>query len=88
MDRQQQTRNWGDSESPQPITDRLIAQSIAATYGLRLALDCGEGQRSPVLVQDKTDFAFLKERAEAVGYEFRVLMGEVYFGAAASVGAA
>lgn len=80
MDRQQQTRNWGDSESPQPITDRLIAQSIAATYGLRLALDCGEGQRSQVLVQDKTDFAFLKERAEAVGYEFRVLMGEVYFG--------
>lgn len=80
MDRRQQTRDWGDSESRQPISDRVIATSIAGEYGYRLAPTSGPGQQVRALTQDKTDLAFLRERAEAVGYEFRLLMGEMYFG--------
>lgn len=80
MDREQRSRDWGDSDGGRTLTDRTIAQSILAEYGFRLAPDSGEGQRVAALTQDKTDFAFLAARAEAVGYEMRLMMGEMYFG--------
>lgn len=80
LDREQRTEEWGDSESDQTMTDRTIATSILAEYGYRLDGDSSDGQTSTSVTQDKTDFAFLSERAEAVGYELRLMMDVLYFG--------
>ena len=80
LDREQRTRDWGDSEGAQTLTDKAIVQSILTDYAMRLDSLSGVGQTSAVVTQDKTDFAFLKERADAVGYELRILFGEAYFG--------
>ncbi|OLS52126.1 phage late control D family protein [Rhodovulum sulfidophilum] len=80
MDREERTRDWGDSEADATLTDKAIAASILAEYGFTLDNLSGDGQNAASVTQDKTDFTFLKERAEAVGYEMRVLFGEMYFG--------
>lgn len=80
LDREQRTRDWGDSEGEQTLTDRTIATSILAEYAFRLDTTSADGQTSAVVTQDKTDIAFLKERAEAVGYEIRLMFDEMYFG--------
>jgi phage protein D len=81
LDREQRTRDWGASEGGQTLTDNAIAQSILAEYGWRLEPGSGPGQTNTVVTQDKTDFVFLKERAEALGYELRLMFDEMYFGA-------
>lgn len=80
LDREQRTRDWGDSEGEATMTDRAIAASILAEYGFRLDPLSADGQVGAVVTQDKTDFAFLRERADAVGYELRLMFDECYFG--------
>lgn len=80
MDREQRTRDWGDSEGGQTMTDNAIAQSILADYGWHLDPVSATGQSNSVVTQDKTDYVFLKERAEAIGYELRLMFDEMYFG--------
>lgn len=80
LDREQRTRDWGDSESEQTLTDSMIAASILSEYNFRLDTLSADGQANTVVTQDKTDFIFLGERAEAAGYEMRILFGEMYFG--------
>lgn len=80
LDREQITRTWGDSESSTSLTDRTIVQSVLANYGLMLDSGSADGQTRPTLNQDKTDFRFISELAEAVGYEMRLMFGSLYFG--------
>lgn len=77
LDREQRRRNWG---ADAPATDQLILVSIASDHGLMPAADSGAGQSGLVLNQDATDIAFLRERAEANGYELIFREGEIYFG--------
>jgi hypothetical protein len=80
LDRAKVTRTWGDETSGSAITDRAIVASIALDYGLTLDALSGDGQSRVTVNQDKSDLRFLNELAEAVGYEFRILFGEIYFG--------
>ena len=80
LDREQRTRDWGNSESDQTLTDKMIASSVLAEYGFLLDPLSADGQTNTIVTQDKTDFAFLGERAEAVGYEMRILFNEMFFG--------
>lgn len=77
LDREQRRRNWG---ADAPATDQLILTTIAGDYGLMLHPDSGAGQTGLVLNQDATDIAFLRERAEANGYELIFNAGQIYFG--------
>lgn len=82
MDRESVTRTWPADGTGGSITDRAILAGMMERYGGRLAVDdeSAEGQTHVSLNQDKTDYAFFVERAEANGYEFRVVDGAVYFG--------
>ncbi len=77
LDREQRRRNWG---ADSPATDQMILAAIAADYGLVPHPDSGSGQTGLVLNQDATDIAFLRERAEANGYELIFHAGQIYFG--------
>lgn len=77
MDREQVRREWG---ADSPVDDGVILSEIAGKYDLALAADGGEGGKALTLLQNGTDNRFLRERAEANGYEFMVSGGEIYFG--------
>lgn len=77
LDREHRRRNWG---ADGPSTDQLIVAGIASDHGLTPSADSGAGQTGLVLNQDATDIAFLRERAEANGYELIFREGEIYFG--------
>lgn len=77
LDREQRRRNWG---ADAPASDTLILAAIAGDYGLLPHPDSGSGQSGLVLNQDATDIAFLRERAEANGYELIFHAGQIYFG--------
>lgn len=77
LDREQRRRNWG---ADAPATDQLILTTITGDYGLTPHPESGAGQSGLVLNQDATDIAFLRERAEANGYELIFSEGKVYFG--------
>lgn len=77
LDREQRRRNWG---ADAPATDQLILATIAGDYGLVPHPGSGSGQSGLVLNQDATDIAFLRERAEANGYELIFSAGQIYFG--------
>lgn len=77
MDREHRRRNWG---ADAPSADQLILAGIASDHGLTPSPDSGAGQTGLVLNQDATDIAFLRERAEANGYELIFREGEIYFG--------
>jgi phage protein D len=77
LDREQRRRNWG---ADAPATDQLILTTIAGDYGLAPHPDSGAGQTGLVLNQDATDITFLRERAEANGYELIFNAGQIYFG--------
>jgi hypothetical protein len=77
LDREHRRRNWG---ADAPATDRLILSGIAGDHGLAAAPDSGAGQTGLVLNQDATDISFLRERAEANGYELIFREGLIYFG--------
>jgi phage protein D len=77
LDREHRRRNWG---ADAPATDRLILTGIASDHGLAADPDSGAGQTGLVLNQDATDITFLRERAEANGYELIFREGLIYFG--------
>jgi phage protein D len=77
LDREHRRRNWG---ADAPATDRLILTGIASDHGLAADPNSGAGQTGLVLNQDATDIAFLRERAEANGYELIFREGLIYFG--------
>jgi phage protein D len=77
LDREQRRRNWG---ADVPATDQMILAMILGEYGLAPHPDSGAGQSGLVLNQDATDIAFLRERADANGYELIFSAGQVYFG--------
>lgn len=80
LDREERTRDWGDTEDDTTLTDRTVASSILSEYSFRLSPDGADGQTFSADTQDKTDLAHLSGRAEAVGYELRLMMDELYFG--------
>jgi len=63
-----------------PTTDQVIVSTILGGYGSTLDPDSGSGQSNLVLNQDATDIAFLRQRAEANGYDLQFSAGLVYFG--------
>jgi phage protein D len=77
LDREHKRRNWG---ADVPATDQLILMEIAGGYGLLPDPESGAGQSGLVLNQDATDIVFLRERAEANGYELIFREGAIYFG--------
>ena len=86
LDRTEVTRTWGDSEGGTAISDNTIVQSVLSDYGHTLDLTSAQGQSRLTLNQDKTDFRFVPELAEAVGYEIRLMFGTMYFGPIALTG--
>ena len=63
-----------------PTTDAAIIAELAHKHGLALNELNGVGLSNLVLHQSTTDIRFLRERAEANGYELYVRSGELYFG--------
>ncbi|MCK4623502.1 MAG: hypothetical protein KAT62_14980 [Desulfuromonadales bacterium] len=77
LDREHRRVSWG---ADQPTSDQLILNTIASDHGLTPHSDSATGQNGLVLNQDATDIRFLRERAEANGYELIFREGEIYFG--------
>ena len=77
LDREHMRDIWGDTA---PMTDRDILTELIAPLGLSIASGSGDGQSSRSLSQDSTPIAFLRERANANGYDLIFSEGEVYFG--------
>ena len=77
LDREHRRRNWG---ADAPATDQLILTTISGDHGLSADPKSGAGQTGLVLNQDSTDIVFLRERAEANGYELIFREGLIYFG--------
>ncbi|MCP3902784.1 MAG: hypothetical protein GY715_04030 [Planctomycetes bacterium] len=77
LDRDHVRTTWG---ADAPTTDGVIVRSIVSRYALLLHPESGEGLGNLVLNQDKTDIRFLKDRADANGYELIFREGGVYFG--------
>jgi phage protein D len=78
LDRTHVRQSWGEAEAP--TTDGLICQQIVSRNGLIPNPESGQGLSGLHLFQDATDVAFLRDRAEANGYELIFSAGEVYFG--------
>jgi phage protein D len=77
LDRTHQRRSWG---ADAPTTDGQIALQIIGEANLAPDGTPGTGQSNLTVNQDATDAAFLKERAEANGYELIFREGQIYFG--------
>jgi hypothetical protein len=77
LDREHLRTVWGEDA---PIADRDILDALIAPLGLSRHVESGRGQSSRALAQDATPIQFLRERAEANGYELIFARGEVYFG--------
>jgi phage protein D len=77
LDRSHVRRVWG---ADSPTSDRAIVSEIAGAAGLTVAGDSGDGQSGLTLNQDGTDIQFLRDRAEANGYELSFADGAIYFG--------
>jgi hypothetical protein len=78
LDRNHARQNWGEAEAP--TTDGLIFQQIVSRNALTPSPESGQGLSGLHLFQDATDIAFLRDRAEANGYELIFSGGMVYFG--------
>jgi hypothetical protein len=78
MDRNHVRQNWGEAEAP--TTDGLIFQQIVSRNALTPNPESGQGLSGLHLFQDSTDIAFLRDRAEANGYELIFAGGMVYYG--------
>ncbi|AML51923.1 hypothetical protein [Falsihalocynthiibacter arcticus] len=80
LDRETKTREWNAPSNDTVMTDGDIVSSIGVANGLRTKSSNGVGLSVTPLAQDKTDFRFITERAEQLGYEFRIQFGEIFFG--------
>jgi len=77
LDRQQVEQRWGEDA---PTTDGIIASEIARRHQLTLLDIPSEGQTVQDLNQNTTDIRFLKQRADANGFEIIFREGGFYFG--------
>jgi hypothetical protein len=77
LDREHLREAWG---AEAPTTDQEIVTRIIDNYGLTLDAESGAGQGNLVINQDETDISFLRQRAEANGYDLIFRGGSVYFG--------
>lgn len=80
LDRAAVNRDWNNASSSTDTSDGMIVASIASANRLKVAAQGGDGLTVNPMTQDKTDFRFITERAEKIGYEFRIQFGEIYFG--------
>lgn len=78
LDREHFRQAWGSAEAP--TTDRLVFEQIVARHSLIPLPASDPGLTGLHLFQDATDVGFLRERAEANGYELIFSAGQVYFG--------
>ncbi|MEE4377703.1 MAG: hypothetical protein V2J55_09365 [Candidatus Competibacteraceae bacterium] len=67
-------------KSDSQIRDRWVVSAILEKYGLTLDSNSAWGAEHEILVQDASDFDFLRQRAEANRYELLFNAGSVYFG--------
>lgn len=77
LDREEVRTVWGGDE---PTDDRTIVAAIAAEHDLELDPEGGSGLSNLVLNQSSTAVRFLRQRAEANGYELIFRQGSLYFG--------
>lgn len=77
LDRRQRRETWG---AETPASDTLILATIAGDHGLMPHPDNGSGQQGLTVNQDSPDVRFLRQRAEANGYELIFSDGMIYFG--------
>jgi hypothetical protein len=78
LDREHVRCDWGVDS---PVDDAYILKQIIETkYELKISDQCAAGQSGLVLLQDDTDIKFLRDRAQANGYELIFGQGKVYFG--------
>ncbi len=77
LDREQVRTTWGIDA---PTSDLTIVTQIVSDHGLTMDTESKEGQTSITVGQDMTDIRFLKNRADANGYELFFREGKVYFG--------
>jgi hypothetical protein len=77
LDREQIREVWGGDA---PTDDATILAAILGRHGLSPHPDNASGLTGLVLNQDSTDIRFLRQRAEANGYELIFQEGSVYFG--------
>jgi len=77
LDREHMRTIWGDTA---PMSDKDILAALVAPLGLGVDVESGTGQSSRSLSQDATPIVFLRERANANGYDFIFSEGKVYFG--------
>lgn len=77
LDREQMRTIWGEDA---PMSDLDILSQLIAPLGLGADPASGQGQSSRALSQDATPIVFLRERANANGYDLIFSEGQVYFG--------
>ncbi len=77
LDREHMRTIWGDTA---PMSDKDILTALIAPLGLGVDAESGTGQSSRSLSQDATPIVFLRERANANGYDMIFSEGKVYFG--------
>ncbi len=77
LDREHVRTVWG---AEAPTDDQTIVRAVLAAHGLSLDPESGTGLSGLVVNQDGTDIRFLRDRAEANGYELIFDGDTVYFG--------
>ncbi len=77
LDREQMRTIWGEAA---PMSDLDILTELISPLGLAPDGESGQGQSSRSLSQDATPIVFLRERANANGYDLIFSEGLVYFG--------
>lgn len=77
LDREHIRTIWGEDA---PMSDLDILTQLISPLGLSADSESGQGQSSRSLSQDATSIVFLRERANANGYDFIFSEGQVYFG--------
>ncbi len=77
LDREHMRESWG---ADAPTSDTVILTELLGLGGLSLHPDSAEGRTGLVLNQDGTAIRFLRDRAEANGYELIFREGTAYFG--------
>lgn len=77
LNREHMRRVWGDDA---PIEDRSILAELVDPLNLTIDPQCGSGQSARSLSMDGTPIQFLRQRAQANGYELIFSEGGVYFG--------
>jgi len=77
LDREQMRTIWGEEA---PMSDLDILTELISPLGLAADGGSGQGQSSRSLSHDATPIVFLRERANANGYDLIFSEGQVYFG--------